>query len=201
MLQSFFHLFFYRKPSHGGRGSAGRAQDCGVGALSFKDFGDFCPYLLEGSGSFQTPHPEGEAMGRTTGFEPATLGSTIQCSNQLSYVRHKEIMKEEFRLNLNITHKRVELKNSSLFQRKSANRVPSVDDCGNIFLGPERGAHLLNANPPAGAQARVSVLNFSEEFRDGQIRNGGRLGTWARAERIPEKKIPNPKRYRMPFRG
>ncbi len=28
--------------------------------------------------------------GRSTGLEPATSGSTIQCSNQLSYDRHKE---------------------------------------------------------------------------------------------------------------
>jgi hypothetical protein len=27
--------------------------------------------------------------GRSTGIEPATFGSTIQCSNQLSYDRHK----------------------------------------------------------------------------------------------------------------
>lgn len=28
-------------------------------------------------------------MGRTTGFEPAAFGTTIQRSNQLSYVRRK----------------------------------------------------------------------------------------------------------------
>ena len=28
-------------------------------------------------------------MGRQTGFEPATPGTTNQCSNQLSYYRHK----------------------------------------------------------------------------------------------------------------
>ena len=27
-------------------------------------------------------------MGRQTGFEPATLGTTSRCSNQLSYYRH-----------------------------------------------------------------------------------------------------------------
>lgn len=27
--------------------------------------------------------------GRSTGLEPATSGTTIQCSNQLSYDRHK----------------------------------------------------------------------------------------------------------------
>ncbi len=27
-------------------------------------------------------------MGRMTGFEPATPGTTNQCSNQLSYIRH-----------------------------------------------------------------------------------------------------------------
>jgi hypothetical protein len=27
--------------------------------------------------------------GRSTGLEPATFGSTIQCSNQLSYDRHR----------------------------------------------------------------------------------------------------------------
>ena len=29
-----------------------------------------------------------EKMGRQTGFEPATLGTTSRCSNQLSYYRH-----------------------------------------------------------------------------------------------------------------
>ncbi len=28
--------------------------------------------------------------GRPTGLEPATSGSTIQCSNQLSYGRHED---------------------------------------------------------------------------------------------------------------
>ena len=32
-------------------------------------------------------------MGRQTGFEPATPGTTNQCSNQLSYYRHKELLK------------------------------------------------------------------------------------------------------------
>ena len=32
-------------------------------------------------------------MGRQTGFEPATPGTTNQCSNQLSYYRHKELTK------------------------------------------------------------------------------------------------------------
>ncbi len=30
--------------------------------------------------------------GRSTGLEPATFGSTIQCSNQLSYDRHKKAL-------------------------------------------------------------------------------------------------------------
>jgi hypothetical protein len=29
-------------------------------------------------------------MGRPTGLEPATTGSTIRCSNQLSYDRHRK---------------------------------------------------------------------------------------------------------------
>ena len=29
-----------------------------------------------------------EKMGRSTGLEPATLGTTNRCSNQLSYDRH-----------------------------------------------------------------------------------------------------------------
>ena len=29
-----------------------------------------------------------DAMGRSTGLEPATLGTTNRCSNQLSYDRH-----------------------------------------------------------------------------------------------------------------
>ena len=32
-----------------------------------------------------------EKVGRQTGFEPATPGTTNQCSNQLSYYRHKEL--------------------------------------------------------------------------------------------------------------
>jgi hypothetical protein len=32
-------------------------------------------------------------VGRQTGFEPATPGTTNQCSNQLSYYRHKELTK------------------------------------------------------------------------------------------------------------
>ena len=32
-------------------------------------------------------------MGRQTGFEPATPGTTNQCSNQLSYYRHKRHLK------------------------------------------------------------------------------------------------------------
>jgi hypothetical protein len=32
-------------------------------------------------------------VGRQTGFEPATPGTTNQCSNQLSYYRHKEHLK------------------------------------------------------------------------------------------------------------
>lgn len=31
-------------------------------------------------------------MGRSTGLEPATFGTTIQRSNQLSYDRHKELL-------------------------------------------------------------------------------------------------------------
>ena len=31
----------------------------------------------------------GKKVGRQTGFEPATPGTTNQCSNQLSYYRHK----------------------------------------------------------------------------------------------------------------
>ncbi len=29
-------------------------------------------------------------MGRVTGLEPATLGTTNRCSNQLSYTRHNK---------------------------------------------------------------------------------------------------------------
>jgi hypothetical protein len=32
-----------------------------------------------------------EEKGRTTGLEPATFGTTIQRSNQLSYDRHKKV--------------------------------------------------------------------------------------------------------------
>ena len=31
-------------------------------------------------------------VGRQTGFEPATPGTTNQCSNQLSYYRHKRFV-------------------------------------------------------------------------------------------------------------
>ena len=32
-------------------------------------------------------------MGRPTGLEPATLGTTNRCSNQLSYGRHARILR------------------------------------------------------------------------------------------------------------
>ena len=39
-------------------------------------------------------------MGRITGFEPATPGTTNRCSNQLSYIRHTKYMVELIRLEL-----------------------------------------------------------------------------------------------------
>ena len=38
----------------------------------------------------KTPHSGRFIMGRITGLEPATFGTTNQRSNQLSYIRHTE---------------------------------------------------------------------------------------------------------------
>gem|GEM_PF-5045853 len=39
-------------------------------------------------------------MGRLTGIEPATLGTTIRCSNQLSYNRHPTLSVSEEKIEL-----------------------------------------------------------------------------------------------------
>ena len=39
-------------------------------------------------------------MGRLTGIEPATLGTTIRCSNQLSYNRHPRLSVSEEKIEL-----------------------------------------------------------------------------------------------------
>ena len=40
------------------------------------------------------------SMGRLTGIEPATLGTTIRCSNQLSYNRHPRLSVSEEKIEL-----------------------------------------------------------------------------------------------------
>ena len=53
---------------------------------------DFGAIEAEGYHQWQERNSE-EEMGWMTGFEPATSGSTIRRSNQLSYTHHEERLK------------------------------------------------------------------------------------------------------------
>ena len=79
------------------------------------------------------PHLRDLLMGRITGLEPATFGTTNQRSNQLSYIRHTELRGGADRTRTDDPLHAMQVLYQLSYNPKTFVRMGFLHPCGHIF--------------------------------------------------------------------